>query len=117
MTEYKEYTRGKTCGYSIIADGKEVGVMEYKDFWDGMPYLSLIKLEEEYRGKGIGSRAVKFLEERLKAQGCKALLTSTQSNEQGQRFYRKLGFTENGCLILENTPFAQPMEMFFIKVL
>ncbi|MDE6356871.1 MAG: GNAT family N-acetyltransferase [Clostridia bacterium] len=117
MTEYKKYRRGETFGYSIIAEGKEVGVMEYKDFWDGMPYLSLVRLEENYRGKGIGSRAIKFLEEQLRAQGAKALLTSTQSNERGQHFYRKLGFAESGCLILENTPFKQPMEMFFIKVL
>lgn len=117
MTEYKEYKRGEASGYSIIIDGKEAGVMEYKDFWDGMPYLSLIKLEESYRGKGVGTRAIRFLEERLRERGFKALLTSTQVDERGQHFYRKLGFTESGCLILENPPLKQPMEMFFIKVL
>ncbi len=117
MTEYKEYRRCGTFGYSIVINGVKAGVIEYKDFWDGMPYLSLIKIEEQYRGSGAGLNAVKFLEKLLKEQGCKALLTSTQSNEQGQNFYRKLGFLESGCLICENTPFKQPMEMFFIKVL
>ena len=47
MTEYKEYRRCGTFGYSIIINGVKAGVIEYKDFWDGMPYLSLIKIEEQ----------------------------------------------------------------------
>ena len=27
-------------GYGVFSDGEDVGVIEYKDFWDGMPYLS-----------------------------------------------------------------------------
>ena len=58
-----------------------------------------------------------FAEKLLKERGCKALLTSTQSDERGQFFYRKTGFKECGCLILEDTPLSQPMELFFIKTL
>ena len=104
-------------GYEIISDGLEVGVIEYKAFWDGMPYLSLIKLLPEYRRKGIGRQAMQLFETEMKRAGNKALLLSTQSDEDAQHFYRKLGYKECGSLILENTPFAQPTEMFFIKVL
>ena len=42
---------------------------------------------------------------------------STQVDEQAQHFYRKLGYKDNGCLILDNTPFEQPLEIFMIKTL
>ena len=104
-------------GYEIISDGLKVGVMEYKAFWDGMPYLSLIKLLPEYRRKGIGRTAMSLFEVEMKRAGNKAILLSTQADEEAQHFYRKIGYKECGSLILENTPFSQPMEMFFIKVL
>lgn len=104
-------------GYKIFSDGAEVGVIEYKDFWKGMPYLSLIKLLPEFRRKGIGREAMRLFEEEMKRAGNKAILLSTQVDEDAQRFYRKIGYRECGSLILEYTPFSQPMEMFFIKTL
>jgi len=32
------------------------------------------------------------------------VLTSTLSNEQAQHFYRKLGYKDCGCLLLESEP-------------
>jgi len=103
--------------FEVLSDGESVGKIECKDFWEGMPYLYLIELRADCRGTGIGDAAMKLLEGKLKADGAKALLVSTQSDECAQNFYRKIGYSECGCLILENTPFTQPMEMFFIKVL
>ncbi len=45
------------------------------------------------------------------------LLTSTQTDEEAQHFYRKLGFKECGCLIIDNPEYEQPMEMFFAKAI
>ena len=53
----------------------------------------------------------------MKNQGNKALLTSTRADEQAQHFYRALGYKECGCLVLDNTPLSQPIEIFFIKTL
>ena len=116
MVELKQTANGG-YGFKIMYNGKEVGVIECKDFWEGMPYLSLIKIIPEYRGKGVGARTVGLLAKLLKERGYKALFTSTQSDERGQFFYRKTGFKESGCLILEDTPLSQPMELFFIKTL
>ena len=113
MIELKSFKNG----FTILKDGKDIGVIEYKDFWEGMPYLSLIKLAPEHRGQGAGKEAMLLLEEELRAAGNKALLVSTRVDEEAQHFYRKLGYSECGGLILENTPFSQPMEMFFIKAL
>ncbi|MBD5632192.1 MAG: GNAT family N-acetyltransferase [Clostridia bacterium] len=114
MVELRE---NGNLAFEIFSCGKLVGVIEYKSFWQGMPYLSLIRIAEEYRGKGIGSEAMRLFEDKLRSDGERAVLVSTQVDECAQHFYRKLGYRECGCLILEDTPFSQPMEMFFIKVL
>ncbi len=113
MVELKESKKG----YEIYSDGVKVGVIEYKDFWNGMPYLSLIKLLPEFRRRGIGKEALRLFETEMKKRGEKAVLLSTQVDEEAQHFYRKTGYKECGCIILEDTPFSQAMEMFFIKTL
>lgn len=116
MVQLDYVKNGDTSICKILCDGVETGVIEYKSFWNEMPYISLIKLLPEYRRKGIGSKALGLLEENLKRSGYKAVLVSTQADEDAQHFYRKTGYKECGCLILEDT-LSQPMEMFFIKVL
>ncbi len=113
MTELKRIKKG----YKILTDGTEVGEIEYKEFWDGMPYLSHLWLMPEYRRKGIGKNALRLFEEEMKSLGNKAILLSTRVDEEAQHFYRKTGYKECGSLILEDTPLSQPMEMFFIKAL
>ena len=100
-------------GYGVFSDGEEVGVIEYKDFWDGMPYLSLMKIIPGFRNNGVGTKALKLFESEMKSAGHGAVLLSTQSDEGAQHFYRKAGYSECGCLILENSPFKQAMELFF----
>ena len=104
-------------GYKIFFDGIEAGLIEYKDFWKSMPYLSLIKLLPGFRRKGIGKEAMRLFEAEMKRAGNKAILLSTRVDEEAQFFYRKIGYRECGSLILEDTPLSQPMEMFFIKTL
>jgi len=96
-------------GYGVFSDGEDVGVIEYKDFWDGMPYLSLMKIIPGFRNKGVGTKALKLFESEMKSAGHRAVLP--------QHFYRKAGYSECGCLILENSPFKQAMELFFIRTL
>ena len=103
--------------YAVLCDGKTAGIIVYKSFWEGMPYLSLLRIDAEYRRQGVGKEAMRLFESAMKEAGCKSILTSTRSDECAQNFYRKTGYKECGCLILENTPQNQPMEMFFIKTL
>ena len=56
-------------------------------------------------------------EEDMRALGYRAVMTSTQVNEDAQHFYRKLGYVDTGCLILNIPGYEQPMEMFMIKSL
>jgi ribosomal protein S18 acetylase RimI-like enzyme len=75
--------------------------------------MNKIYLLEEYRRKGLGTQLVKYWEGSIKRKGYKDVLTSTQSNEEGQHFYRKIGYTETGGLkYLED-----PYEIIFYKKL
>lgn len=104
-------------GY-IISDGKNpIGIMRYNLFWDNIPFLTLIYLDERYRGMGFGMNAVLHWENEMRLHGHKIVMTSTQVDEQAQHFYRKLGYKDSGCIVMNIAPFEQPLEMFFMKSL
>lgn len=104
-------------GYVINDSDKLIGIMRYNLFWDNTPFLTLIHLEESYQGKGFGKQAMLHWENEMLELGYKMVMTSTQVDEEAQHFYRKLGYKDKGCLLLEHTPFEQPQEMFMIKIL
>lgn len=63
------------------------------------PYglMENVYIEEEYRGRGIGSKLVALVIEEAKIQGCyKLLATSRHSKPQVQAMYEKIGFKNHG---------------------
>ena len=102
-------------GYVICDSGKPVGVMRYNLFWDSIPFLTLIYIEEAFRGKGLGKNAVQYWENEMRESGYPMTMTSTQADEQAQQFYRSLGYRDAGCLVLDKPPYAQPLEIFLTK--
>ena len=103
-------------GYIICDNDKPIGIMRYNLFWDNTPFLTLIYIDESEQGKGFGRQAMLFWEEEMRGLGYKMVMTSTQADEQAQHFYRKLGYIDRGCLVLDNTPLEQPLEIIMIKV-
>jgi len=97
--------------YIILDGNKPIGVLRYSLFWDSIPFVNLIELQEAYHGKGFGTHAMKYWENDMQGLGHKLVMTSTQSNEQAQHFYRKLGYVDSGCLLL----YKEPAEIFFVK--
>ena len=98
--------------YIVEKGGKIIGWLRYNLFWDNIPFMNMICFLAKYRGKGIGKKLVKYWEKDMKAKGYKNVLTSTQSNENAQHFYRKLGYTEIGGFKY----FDNPYEIIFQKV-
>src|SRR5215471_18626342 len=97
--------------YIVEENGKIIGWLRYNLFWDSVPFLNMIYFLKEYRNKGIGKKLVKYWEEEMKDKGYNNVLTSTQSNEEAQHFYRKIGYTEiGGFKYLE-----EPFEIIFYK--
>ncbi|HWQ59363.1 MAG TPA: GNAT family N-acetyltransferase [Clostridia bacterium] len=82
--------------YAVELDGKIVGVLRYSLFWQAIPFLDLIFLAREARGKGIGTGAMRFWEARMRECGYRDVMTSTQADETAWFFYEKLGYRRVG---------------------
>ncbi len=94
-------------------DGSNIGWMRYGYFWDNVPFMNMIWVDEHYRGIGVGNKVVLFWEEQMKQKGFHMIMTSTQADEGAQHFYRKLGYQDAGCIVLD----TQPLEILLIKKL
>ena len=114
--EFKLKIRDKR-GYIISDNNKPVGILRYNLFWDNIPFLTLIYIDDSYHGKGFGKQAMLFWENKMREQGYKMVMTSTRIDEQAQHFYRKLGYKDQGSISFENTPLEQPVEILMAKVL
>lgn len=98
----------------VIKDYNKIcGWARYNLFWDNTPFLNMISLLDEYRGRGLGRKLMVFWEEEMKFKGYKLLMTSSLGNEEAQHFYRKLNYVDSGCLLLKD----EPLEIIFTKEL
>lgn len=104
-------------GYVILDEEKPIGILRFNMFWDNIPFLTLIYIDFSYHKKGYGRKAMEFWEDEMAKQGYKMIMTSTQVDENAQHFYRKLGYKDCGCLVLDIPGFEQPLEMFMLKAL
>ena len=105
------------AGYVLWENETRIGLMWHCVLWDNLPFLNLLFILPEYRGKGYGAGAMAQWEQAMKKRGFKTLLISTQVDESAQFFYRKIGYVDCGGLVFQGTPNSQPMEMFMRKVL
>lgn len=112
--ENRVYTKS---GYVIWEKGQRIGIIAHCILWDNLPFLNLIFLKEEFRGKGFAKQAILLWENEMRNQGYKMTLLSTQADEGAQHLYRKLGYIDCGSLVFHNTPLDQPIEIFLRKVL
>ena len=60
-----------------------------------------------------GRQLVSHWEALMKAKGYPLVMTSTQSDETAQHFYRKLGYVDAGALLLQD----EPLEIILTKAL
>ena len=97
--------------YVVQENNELIGWLRYNLFWDNIPFMNMIYLLEDYRYKGIGKRLVHHWETEMKQKGHKNILTSTQSDEDAQHFYRKIGYTEIGGFKY----LTEPFEIIFFK--
>lgn len=104
-------------GYVIWEKNQRTGIIVHCILWDNIPFMNFLFIKEEYRNKGFAKQAIIIWENEMKNQGYKMTLISTQVDEGAQHLYRKLGYIDCGGLVFNNTPFDQPMEMFFRKII
>lgn len=97
----------------ILAEEGErlIGWLRWNLFWDNTPFMNLLFLLESDRNQGYGTAMVSYWENQMKEEGYPFLMTSTQSDEEAQHFYRKLGYVDSGALLFP----GQALEIIFIK--
>lgn len=114
--EFENKVRDK-MGYVLLRDGVITAVLRYNLFWDSIPFCTMLFVDSKYQHSGCGSELMEYWERDMKARGHEMVMTSTQSDESAQHFYRKLGYIDAGSLVINITKFMQPMELFFIKAI
>ena len=82
-----------------------IGWLRYGLFWDNIPFMNMIYLLDGFRGKSNGKKLMQYWENEMVKQGYESLLTTSQSNEDAQHFYRSLGFIEIGGFKYLNDPY------------
>lgn len=95
----------------MFHDGSFIGWLRFNLFWDHTPFMNMLYLLEDHRGKGRGRRLVRFWEEEMLKGGYKTVLTSTRSDEQAQFFYRRMGYKDCGALLMPD----EPLEIILLK--
>ena len=99
----------------ITAGEEKAGVIRWGLFWDEIPFLNLLWLEPGRRRMGFGAKAMELWENARRAEGYRAVMTSSQADEEGQHFYRRLGYRDAGGLLPGIAGMEQAMEIFFMK--
>lgn len=99
----------------VITGEKEkiIGWLRYNLFWDNTPFMNMLYILDGYRLNKLGTNLVLYWENEMKNLGYENVLTSTQSNEDAQHFYRKIGYREIGGFTLENDPYEIIFEKRF----
>lgn len=99
--------------FLALENDAPIGWLRWNLFWDNTPFMNLLYLLDGYRRKGYGRALVEHWEWWMREQRFPRVLTSTQSDEEAQHFYRKLGYRECGALLLP----GDPLEIIFAKEL
>lgn len=81
-----------------------LGWLRFNLFWDNTPFMNMLFILEQYRGKGYGKQLLNYWEAEMRGSNYHMVMTSTLSNEQAQFFYRKNGYIDCGSLLLPDEP-------------
>lgn len=93
-------------------EGREIAYLRFGYFWDNIPFMNLLFVEDNYRKQGVGKGLVEYWEAEMYKLGHSLVLTSTLSNEEAQHFYRKLGYQDAGGFTLP----GEALEIILVKV-
>ncbi len=104
-------------GCVLTKDGKPIALLRWSLFWDSIPFCNLLYVEGACQRRGFGRALVEHWEKDMRAQGYDLVMTSTQSDEAAQHFWRKLGYRDCGALTMPFPGHEQPLEVILGKAL
>lgn len=103
--------------YVMKQDERPIAILRYSLFWDSIPFCNMLYVETGEQHKGYGRALMEYWEQDMKSRGYDLVMTSTQSDESAQHFYRKLGYREIGGMMLPFPGYEQPMELILAKMI
>ena len=104
-SEELAYALARCRVYIVEVRGQFAGWLRYNLFWDNTPFLNMLYLLEEFRGKGYGKEVVRYWESRMAEKKYDCVMTSTASDEYAQHFYMRLGYCAIGGFTYREDPF------------
>ena len=104
-------------GYVMSDREGPCGILRWFLFWDSIPFCSMLFIRKDRQRKGYGRLLMEHWEMEMKDMGFGLVMTSTQSNEAGQHFYRAIGYRDCGALTLPFPGYEQPLEIIMAKPL
>ena len=84
--------------YLALRDGETVGFVVVSMTGAFIGYVKSIFTAPEWRSKGIGSRLMSFVEDRIFREAPNVFICVSDFNEDAQRLYRRLGYEVIGEL-------------------
>lgn len=86
---------GKTAGYAVLTLGFSL------EFHGRDAFIDEIYLREDFRGQGLGKKTLRFLDEKCREVGVKALhLEVERENENARKVYLKNGFADHNRFLM-----------------
>lgn len=98
----------------LCDDDKIVGVLRYNLFWQSIPFLDLLFIDESYRCQGWGRKMMEKWETSMKCLGYPYVMLSTQEDETAKFFYEKIGYHRIGAFL---PPEQEVEEIMYLKEL
>jgi len=98
MRSYFRECLDKREGYVSLLGEEVVGFVTIKDDFLHGGYIRRIAIRKERRGKGIGRRIMRFIEERVFDCYSNIFVCVSSSNPRARKFYRDLGYRQAGKL-------------------
>lgn len=99
----------------VLCEGENIlGILRWNLFWQSIPFLDLLFVDETCRGRGFGSAMMCQWEEAMKAMGYAWVMLSTQADETARFFYEKLGYQAIGSFL---PPDQETDELMYLKKL
>jgi len=103
--------------YIVELSGTPAGLLRWNRFWDEVPFCTLLYIAGDLRAQGLGRALVARWEEDMRALGHGMAMTSTQSDEEAQHFWRALGYKDAGGFDIDVPGYEQPPELILLKEL
>lgn len=94
--------------------GAIYGELRYSLFWQSIPFIDFLYIQQDQRGQGFGSYFMQYFENAMRDKGYRHVMLSTQEDETAQFFYEKLGYQRSGSFF---PPEQEAAELIFWKKL